>query len=175
MKTLEIRRHSLRTQPHDRLNQAGVELARLMGQGMGPFDRVVTSKYSRAHETAIAMGFAVDEQAEILSTYGEYDVEKEVPWPQTFSVYAAAMKANGDAAKYARTLAKFYEDIMKMIAENRAALTVHHGGVVEIGVVACLPGTDFKSWGGHIDYCEGARLYWEDDRWTGGEVLRVTK
>jgi broad specificity phosphatase PhoE len=175
MKTLEIRRHSVRTQPHDRLNQAGVALARLVGQSMGPFDRVVTSKYSRAFETAIAMGFAVDEQAEILSTYGEYDVEKEVPWPQSFSVYADAIKANGDAAKYARNLVKFYEGILNTIPEGHSALTVHHGGVVEIGVVACLPGTDFASWGGHIDYCEGARLLLEDGRWTGGEILRVPK
>jgi broad specificity phosphatase PhoE len=175
MKILEIRRHSIRDQGGDHLNQNGVTLARLVGQNIGPFDRVITSEYARAFETAIAMGFAVDEQVEILSTYGEYDVDKEVPWPQTFSVYATAMKANGDAAKYARKLAKYYESIMGSIAESRSALTVHHGGVVEIGVVACLPETDFKPWGGHIDYCEGARLFWEDGKFVKGEVLRVSK
>ena len=43
MKTLEIRRHSIRSQPGEHLNQNGVILARLVGQNMGPFDRVVTS------------------------------------------------------------------------------------------------------------------------------------
>jgi len=163
----------MRSQDH--LNQEGVSLARRVGENIGPFDYVVTSKYPRAFETAIAMGFAVNDQAEILSTYGEYDVDKEVPWPQTFSIYAQAMNANGDAAKYARKLAKFYEDIMTSISENRSALTVHHGGVVEIGVVACLPDADFASWGGHIDYCEGVRLHWENNEFVRGEVLRVSK
>ena len=175
MKILEIRRHSLRSKPGDHLNQTGVTLARLVGQNIGPFDYVVTSKYTRALETAIAMGFAVNEQVTILSTYGRYDVEKELPWPQSFSVYAAAMKANGAGAKYARKLAKYYESMMDSVAESRSALTVHHGGVVEIGVVACLPEIDFESWGGYIDYCEGARLYWEDGRFIKGEVLRVSK
>jgi broad specificity phosphatase PhoE len=174
MKILEIRRHSLRTQPVDRLNQAGVALARSVGQQMGPFERVITSHYSRAFETALAMGFAVNEQVDILSTYGEYDVEKEVPWPQTFAVYAQAMKANGDAAKYARKLADFYANIMNEIDEGKAALTVHHGGVVEIGVVACLPHENFESWGGHIDYCEGAKLFWKEGQFVDGEILRVS-
>ena len=175
MKTLEIRRHSIRTQGQDHLNQEGVTLARLIGQTMGPFDYVVTSKYERAFETAIAMGFAVNEQVEILSTYGEYNVEKELPWPQTFSAYAEALEENGDAAKYARKLAKYYEEIMNLIEENRSALAVHHGGVVEIGAVACLPEVDFFPWGGHIDYCEGVRLFWEDGKFTKGQVLRVSK
>lgn len=174
MKTLEIRRHSIRSRGGDHLNQTGVTLARLVGQNVGPFDRVVTSKYSRAFETAIAMGFAVDEQVEILNTYGD-SVEKEVPWPQPFSAYATAIKANGPAEKYAHKLAKFYADIMNSIAESRSALTVHHGGVVEIGVVACLPEVDFALWGEYIDYCEGARLFWEDGKWLSGEVLRVPK
>jgi broad specificity phosphatase PhoE len=175
MKTLEIRRHSIRSKGGDHLNQDGVALARLVGQNIGPFDRVITSKYTRALETAVAMGFAVDEQVTILSTYGRYDVDKELPWPQPFSAFVPALKANGDAAKYARKLAKFYADIMNSIAETRSALTVHHGGVVEIGVVACLPETDFASWGGHIDYCEGARLFWEDGKFVNGELLRVSK
>jgi broad specificity phosphatase PhoE len=175
MKTLEIRRHSIRTQAEEHLNQEGVMLARSVGQSMGPFDYVVTSRYVRAFETAIAMGFAVNEQVEILSTYGKYNVDNEVPWPQTFGVYAEAVKANGDAAKYAHKLAKYYEEIMNSIEENRSALTVHHGGVVEIGVVACLPDVDFDSWGIHVDYCEGARLYWQDGKFIKGEVLRVSR
>jgi broad specificity phosphatase PhoE len=174
VKILEIRRHSIR-KPGEHLNQEGVSLARKVGQGMGPFDHVVTSSLARAFETAIAMGFAVNEQAEILSTYGDYDVDKELPWPQPFAAFPPALRAGKDAAKYAGKLAAFYENIMNSIREGGAALAVHHGGVVEIGVAACLPDTDFSSWGAHVDYCEGARLFWENGKFTRGELLRVPK
>ncbi len=87
MKTLEIRRHSIRSPLGEHLNQTGVTLARLVGQNMGPFDRVVTSILPRAFETAIAMGFAVDEQNELMSTYGGA-VSNEAPWPQPFYNYS---------------------------------------------------------------------------------------
>ena len=79
MKTLEIRRHSIRSQLGEHLNQTGVTLARLVGQNIGPFDRMVTSMLPRAFETAIAMGFAVDEQNELMSATGS-SVEREAPW-----------------------------------------------------------------------------------------------
>jgi broad specificity phosphatase PhoE len=171
MKTLEIRRHSIRSQPGDHLNQSGVSLARLVGQDIGPFDRVVTSTLPRAFETAIAMGFAVDEQAELLSTYG-HDVEREAPWPLSFAEYAGILQLGGAAAKYARKLKKFYAVIMEQIADGRSALVINHGGVVELGVVGCLPEFDFSAWGGAVEYCEGARLYWTD-KFIRAEELRV--
>ncbi len=173
MKTLEIRRHSIRSQPGDHLNQSGVTLARLVGQNIGPFDRVVTSTLPRAFETAIAMGFAVDEQVELMSTYGR-DVEKESPWPLSFAEYAEIARRGGAAAKYARKLAKYYAGIMNHISESRSALAINHGGVVELGVVGCLPGNDFSSWGGSVEYCEGARLYWDTDRFIKGESIRIS-
>lgn len=173
MKFLEIRRHSLRNGPHDHLNPEGVALARSVGQHIGPFDLVITSKLSRALETALAMGFAVNEQSTLMSSYGSYDVDKEVPWPQPFSVYTAAIHSKGAAAKYGSKLAKYYRSMLDRVAEGRAALAVNHGGIVEVGVVACLPETDLELWGGPIDYCEGVRLHWEDGKFVKGEVLRV--
>ena len=173
MKTLEIRRHSVRSQPGDHLNQTGVTLARLVGQNIGPFDRVITSTLPRAFETAIAMGFAVDGQNELMSSYGS-NVEREVPWPQPFDMYAEFVKRGSAAAKYAQKLAKVYRGIMEYIAEGRSALVINHGGVVELGVVECLPDVDFSTWGGPVNYCEGARLYWED-KFIRAEVLRVNK
>src|SRR5512143_551109 len=104
MKTIEVRRHSIRSKPGEHLNQSGVTLARLVGENLGPFDRVVTSALPRAFETAIAMGFAVDEQVELMNTCGE-DVGREVSWPQPFSVYAKAIKRGDAAARYAKRLA----------------------------------------------------------------------
>ncbi len=173
MKILEIRRHSIRSQLGDHLNQSGVTLARLVGQNIGPFDRVVTSSLPRAFETAIAMGFAVDEESDLMSAYGR-DVEKEAPWPLSFADYVEVVQGGGASAKYARKLTKYYANIMSFISESRAALAINHGGVVELGVVGCLPGFDFSSWGGSVEYCEGARLYWDEGKFVNGEVLRVS-
>src|SRR5215475_12767625 len=98
MKIIEIRRHSIRSKPGDHLNQSGVTLARRVGENLGPFERVVTSTLPRAFETAIAMGFAVDDQIELMSSYG-MGVEYEAPWPQTFASYAKAIR-RGAAGEY---------------------------------------------------------------------------
>jgi broad specificity phosphatase PhoE len=174
MKTLEIRRHSIRSVPGDHLNQSGVTLARRVGENLGPFDRVVTSTRPRAFETAIAMGFAVDEQVELMSTYGN-DVEHEASWPQSFAAYAKAVKRGGAAADYAQRLARYYAELANHLAEGRAALVINHGGVLELGVTACLPDAEYESWGWAVDYCEGARLTWEAGKWLDAEVIRVAR
>lgn len=174
MKTIEIRRHSIRTKPGDHLSQQGVTLARWLGANLGPFERVVTSTLPRAFETAIAMGFAVDKQIELMSSYGR-EVEREAPWPQSFAAYSKAVKRGGAAARYAQQLASFYSKLAGNLTEGRAALVINHGGVLELGAVACLPDTDYESWGDASDYCEGARLFWEDGKWVNAEVLRLPR
>ncbi|NTW13309.1 MAG: phosphoglycerate mutase family protein [Anaerolineales bacterium] len=174
MKTIEIRRHSIRSKPGDHLNQQGVTLARLVGENLGPFDRVVTSTVPRAFETAIAMGFAVDEQVELMSTYGG-DVEREAPWPLSCAGYAEAVRAGGAAAKYANQLVAVYTKLANYLADGRAALVINHGGVAELGAVACLPDADHFAWGSHLEPCEGIRLFWEDGKFVDVEVLRVSQ
>jgi hypothetical protein len=63
---------------------------------------------------------------------------------------------------------------MEFISEGRSALVISHGGVVELGVVGCLSDVDFSTWGDSADYCEGAKLYW-DNKFIRAEVLRVNK
>jgi broad specificity phosphatase PhoE len=172
MKTIEIRRHSIRFKSGQHLNQAGVRLARRVGEGLGPFDWVVTSTLPRAFETAIAMGFAVDEQVELMSTYGA-DVERQVPWPQSFAAYARAVRRGGAAQRYADQLKDFYVRLADRLSEDGAALVINHGGIVELGVVACFPNADYGSWGDEVDYCEGARLFWEDGTFVSAELMRV--
>jgi broad specificity phosphatase PhoE len=172
MKTLEIRRHSLRTQPDQHLSQEGVILARRVGQAMGPFGRVVTSALPRAFETAIAMGFAVDEQEEFINSYHE-SVGKEAPWPQTFAGYAAAIRKRGAAAAYAGELAAFYHRLVESLPESDAALVINHGGIVEMSAIGCLPDADYGSFGPHCEYCDGVRLFWEQGRFVRLEILRV--
>jgi broad specificity phosphatase PhoE len=172
MKILEVRRHSIREMGGDHLNQKGVSLARKIGQGIGPFDFVATSALPRAFETAIAMGFAVNEQSELMNTYGSA-VEREAPWPLPFFHYSEIVRQGGIAARYAGELQDYYAGIMGRLSEGGTALIVNHGGVVELGVTACLPETDFSKWGEAVSYCEGARLFWENGKFVSGEVLRV--
>ena len=173
MKTIEIRRHSIRNKPGDHLSQQGVTLARRVGQNLGPFNRVVTSTLARAFETAIAMGFAVDEQNELMCTYGNA-VEREVPWPATLRQYAKAVRMDGAAAQYAGHLAIVYCRLAEDLTDGSAALVINHGGIVELGAVACLPNAEHDAWGPHFDYCEGIRLFWDDRKFVDGEILRVS-
>jgi len=174
MKTIEIRRHSIRSKPGNHLNQSGITLARLVGENLGPFDRVVTSTLPRAFETAIAMGFAVDQQIELMSNYGS-DVEREIPWPQPFIAYVEAVKNGGATGRYAQELAKYYAELANYLADGRAALVVNHGGVLELSIVASFPSIDYESWGEAVNYCEGARLFWEDGKCVNAELLRVSR
>lgn len=163
----------MRSIPGTHLSQEGVSLARRVGQDMGPFERVVTSTLPRAFETAIAMGFAVDEQSELMSSYGDY-VEQEVPWPQPFAMYAKAVRRDKAAARYAYQLAEYYAGLAEALPEGQAALVINHGGVVELGVVASFRDAEYESWGGPVSYCEGARLLWEDGKFVKAELLRVS-
>jgi broad specificity phosphatase PhoE len=173
MKTIEIRRHSIRNKPGQHLSQQGVTLARLVGQNLGPFDRVVTSTLPRAFETAIAMGFAVDEENELMSSYGLY-VESEIRWPATPREYAKAVRKNGAAARYAYQLLDVYQRLVDYLAEGRSALVINHGGVVELSAVAALPNADHESWGPYFECCEGIRLFWNNGKFVDAEILRVS-
>jgi broad specificity phosphatase PhoE len=172
MKTLEIRRHSLRARMAQDLSEEGIALANLVGQAMGEFDRVVTSPLPRAVQTAEAMGYTVDETAELLSTTGD-SVDLECPWPASFGEYAAASRQNGPTTRYTQRLANFYVKLAGSLPEGGAALVVNHGGVVELSAVACFPSADFAALGDYIDYCEGVRLTWENGKFTSVQVLRV--
>ena len=89
MHTLEIRRHTHRhiSQPH--LSQIGVDFARRAGEGLGRFDRVVTSTVPRAFETAIAMGYAVDEQIEQLGMMNDA-VTAAIQWNAGYTAWMTA-------------------------------------------------------------------------------------
>src|SRR5215217_30724 len=77
MRLLEIRRHARRERPAQHLIQRGVDMARTLGAELGPFHRVVTSPLARCVETAVAMGFAVDEEQPALA--GEDGLGESVP------------------------------------------------------------------------------------------------
>ncbi len=169
MRKLEVRRHTMRRKPGQHLSQDGIDLARLVGAGSGPYSLVVTSPIPRAIETAIAMGFEVDETDDFL---GLIPTGSGYGWPASFARVSDAVREGGAAAKFARRMAGVWQDIAERIPESTQALVVTHGGIVELGAAAAMPDFQHGAWGYAMGYSEGVRLTF-DDGFTGCEVLRV--
>jgi broad specificity phosphatase PhoE len=163
MKTLEIRRHSMRKSGGgSQLSQEGVTYARTLGASLGPFAQVVTSVVPRARETAIAMGFAVDYELVTLAADEELYAEAESSqwWMSSapFSALAQLIAAKGATWRYGHALVALWRDILTAIPDGTAALVIGHSGDLEIGLVACFPHADHSRWGVPFGVCEGARL-----------------
>jgi broad specificity phosphatase PhoE len=173
MKFLEVRRHSKRNASQPHLSQEGVSLARCVGNTMGHFDRVVTSTLPRAFDTAIAMGYAVDYELEELMP-ADGLVSTEVDLDASYAEVARAVKLGRHAANYAKEMAKLWRELITLAGDGGSVLVITHGGVIEMGVVACLPHADPAPWGRAASYCEGARLAFENDAFVDVEILRLT-
>ncbi len=172
MRTLEIRRHSHRNVPLPHLSQLGVDLARHAGEGLGHFDRVVTSTIPRAFETAIAMGYAVDEQIEQLGLMSDA-VTEAIQWNAGFTAWAKAAQDSAAVARYAQLMADVLRSIVRTLPEEGRALIISHGGIVEACIVGCVPaGTHFAD-DAACGYCEGARLTFSEEVVTHFEMLRI--
>lgn len=172
MRTLEIRRHTMRRKPGQHLSQDGIDLARLVGETAGPFSLVVTSHVPRAIETAIAMGFEVDEIDKSLAQIPTDVIAGLASWPAPFSAVSSAVKAGDPAANFGALVADTWRNIVARIPDSTQALVVTHGGLVEVGAVAAFPDHPHDKWGGAIGYCEGVKLTF-DGGFTGCEILRV--
>lgn len=169
---VELRRHSIRVKPGQNLSRAGVELARRVGNATGPFERVITSTIPRAYETAVAMGYAVDEQLEQLGMIDD-GVEDEVAWDAGFAAWGEAFRRGGPVARYASKHAAFLREVAAALSPGGTALVVSHGGIVEAQAVGCLPDADHAAWGGACSWCEGVRLTFDGEKFTDAKVLRV--
>ena len=167
-----MRRHSIRERMSQDLSEQGRLLARFIGEEIGPFQRVLTSCIPRAIQTAVAMGFQVDEQVELFNPYND-SVEAEIHWPASFDEYTIPVLCGGPAKRYGASLLAYYSHLAESLPDGGAALVISHGGVVELGAVACLPNANHVIWGNHVEYCEGVRLLWENGQFVDVEVLRV--
>ena len=162
----------MRRKPGQHLSQDGIDLARLVGETSGPFSLVVTSHIPRAIETAIAMGFEVDEINKSMAHIPTNAIAGMASWPASFSAVSIAVKAGRPAADFGALVADTWRNVVERIPDSTQALIVTHGGLVEVGAVAAVPDHPHGEWGEAIGYCEGVRLKY-DDGFTGCEVLRV--
>ena len=112
MPILDVRRHSMRkTDGGSQLSQEGVMLAREIGNNMGPFASVVTSVLPRARETAIAMGFAVDQELVTLAPEEVFAELQTIDWatePDPFGLASTLIQSNGAYARYAHSIAAMW-------------------------------------------------------------------
>ena len=172
MRYLELRRHSKRVIPGDHLSQAGVSLARKVGEAMGPFGLVITSTLPRAFQTAIAMGFAVQEQREEFCPFDD-DINEALFYPAPFARWVPHIKEHKQLAQCVKEQSDLLHVIVAQLDEGDSALVVSHGGVVEVGAVGCMPQFDWAQAGDAMSYCEGVRLAFDGVRFVKAEVLRV--
>ena len=172
VRLIEHRRHSMRTKPGQHLCQAGVDLARRVGEGMPVFDEVYTSSVPRAFETGVAMGYAVDRQVELLASMPS---NAEISFDVGFGGFSSHIRRYPDSvvANFARELAAFHDNVARSLPAGGRALILSHGGFIEASAVGCLPDADHESWGPFCNYCEGVRLTYDEGSFTTCEVLRV--
>jgi broad specificity phosphatase PhoE len=170
MRTLEVHRHTMRRKPGEHLSQDGILLARLVGSTSGPFSLVVTSAILRAVETAIAMGFEVNQTLDALGHFS--DALREVGWPNSFARVAQAVAMGGSVGKFAEEQARLWRSVVEQIPDSQQALIITHGGFVELGAVATMPESNHGAWGDAIGFCEGVRLTFDGDC-RSCEILRV--
>jgi broad specificity phosphatase PhoE len=180
MRWLEVRRHSVTKKGAARgrgshLSVEGVALARRVGESLGPFAAVVTSASPRAIETAVAMGFAVDDTVQLPSGYvpGEVAHHDQWGWPRPYRRYADLLGGAGELANVAEAHRLAWATVVKGVPDGAAALFVGHGGGIEPGLVAALPEGDHDSWGAPFAHCDGARLGFIQGRFVSIQFRRV--
>src|SRR4051794_873019 len=172
MTVIQHRRHSWRAPDGEHLIQAGVDLARRVGESMGHFDLVITSNFPRAFETALAMGYAVDAQEPLLSNIGP-GVEAELDWTKGCTEFARAYHLDGATRQACERQAAFLKTIASSLRPDGRALVVSHGGIIEEGVVGLLPDLDYSHWGASCERCEGVSLVFQGTTCTSVSILRL--
>ena len=178
MKHLEVRRHSKRAKPGQHLTQWGVTLARLVGAQLGPFARVVTSPLPRCVETAVAMGFAVEEVLPALGGadgLGEHHPQSdEINWDAGWVGMAAIIHAGGALARFAEHQAACWLEVVRTLSDGERALIVTHGGGFLSGAaITLLPGAGFERMGAGSGYCEGVLVSFDGEIASSLTALRV--
>lgn len=183
MREIEIRRHCLTKKGGSRgagshLSAAGVAQARRIGRNRGPFDLVLTSLIPRTLETALAMGFAVDDQWEVLGdipteVWDEIGHQERWAWNNPFAVFAQIAAADGPTALMGRRQQEAWTQALESVHLEGKVLVISHGRVIEAGLVTCAPGADFGTWGSPFQHGEGIRMHYDQGRFTDVQFQRL--
>src|SRR5215469_1847022 len=180
MRWVEVRRHSLTKKGPARgrgsdLSPQGVALARVIGAQLGAVAYLATSRAPRAIETAIAMGFAVDETLDLPTGYvlGEVGHHDQWSWQHPYVTYAGLIQQGQGTAAIAKAHSVAWTSAAAGLADGEVALIISHGGAIEPALVACLPDADHASWGAPFAHCDGARLAFRKGQFVSVDFRRA--
>lgn len=183
MRTIEIRRHSCTKKGEGRgagshLSQSGVELARRVGEEIGPYHLVLASTIPRATETAIAMGFAVDAVVPMLGEispemHEEIGHHERWAWERPFAEFVRLNERGGATARMGQAQVEIWREALESVPEGGRVLVISHGRVIEAGLVAAVSGEDATAWGGPFQHCEGVQLGYDRGCFSNAKILRV--
>jgi broad specificity phosphatase PhoE len=184
MRMIEIRRHSYTKKGEGRgkgshLSPEGVALARHIGGEIGPFDQVLTSPAPRTLETAIAMGFAVNNQLEALgdlspAVLAEIGHQERWGWEEPFVTFAQFVRQGGPMTRMGERQREAWVRALESVPSGRRVLIISHGRIIESGLVTCIPDGDFAGWGASFHHCEGVRMTFDEGRFQDAQFLRVS-
>lgn len=181
MRWLEVRRHADTKKGTARgkgshLSTEGVVAARTVGASLSAIAYVLTSPSPRAVETAVAMGFAVDDTVDMPSGYvpGEVDHHDQWAWPQPFTTYASLIARGAGLATVAYANRELWLTALTEVPEDSGALIIGHGGTLEPALVTFAPDADHSSWGPAFSHLDGARLEFDGTDVTNVEISRLS-
>jgi broad specificity phosphatase PhoE len=108
-----------------------------VGRSLGTFACVVTSASQRAIETALAMGYAVDDTVYLPSGYlpGRIAHHDQWHWPQPYRRYAELLAQLPQLAAVADAHRALWTRLVAAVPEGAATLVVCHGGGIEPALV----------------------------------------
>jgi len=171
---IEHRRHSKRKPPNPHLNSEGVLIARKIGETMGKFDYVMTSVSPRAIETAVAMGYAVDETVDFSSTVKDLPgTPEELPEGTPFTEYRQRYESNKYFKEWGNRVKSLLMSHLSTIDLDKKILIISHAGIIEISTAVFLKSSDLSSLGRGVDICEGVRFEFDGNKFIYGNQLRL--
>lgn len=183
---LEHRRHAKRTKPFPHLNAKGARQARKLGESMGHFDMVVSSKLPRACESATAMGFGIDAESELLHIEAQ-EVAHGTFWEDGFYAIAKALRSSPQLQTFASRLRQetlgFIHKSQSGHGNGQRILFVSHGGIIELSLLALiqtLPENppskllELKDLGPNLAKCEGWSLRFDGHSFRDIKIHRLT-
>jgi hypothetical protein len=179
MRTLEVRRHSLTKKGAVRdagslLSAEGVSRARQAGVHLSRVGYVLTGPDRRHVETAIAMGYAVDEMVSWPSGYvaGVVEHHDQWRWARPFERYAELLESSPALRAVAETHLESWIGAVNQVDDGEAALVISSGGSIEPALVAAQPDADLAGWGTALHHLQGATLSFEGDSCVGVTIRR---
>jgi hypothetical protein len=153
--------------------------SRRIGGTIGPFARVAASDVPRTLETALAMGFGVDEILPFPDDVAWDEVIGEIGWhtlweiDDPFAHVERSLSIWPNATRMGAYYAQKWLNIGASLGDGESALMVSHGQLMEVAIVCCVPEADHATWGKPLAHCEGARLTVADGSITDVDILRV--